>query len=85
MDTLEKERDFYFGKLRDIEMLLQANQPKQTPLTENVLKILYASEEEKVVIDDEGNLHISPSNGAAEAVTATGDEEMLNEEEKMQP
>lgn len=63
MDTLEKERDFYFGKLRDIEMLLQANATQQTPLTENVLKILYASEEEKVMIDDEGNLAITPLNG----------------------
>lgn len=59
MDTLEKERDFYFGKLRDIEMLLQANQSQQNSLTENILKILYASEEEKVTIDDDGNLKIT--------------------------
>ena len=77
MDTLEKERDFYFGKLRDIEMFLQANSAEQTPLTELVLKILYASEEEKVQIDDNGKLTIIPLDGAAPE-----DEELLDEEEK---
>ena len=59
MDTVEKERDFYFAKLRDIELLLQANETKKTPLTESVLKILYASEEERVIIDENGNLTIT--------------------------
>lgn len=58
MDTLEKERDFYFGKLRDIEMLMQANAGLTNELTENVLKILYASEDEKVHIDENGGLSI---------------------------
>ena len=58
MDTLEKERDFYFGKLRDIEMLMQANTGLTNELTENVLKILYASEDEKVHIDENGGLSI---------------------------
>ena len=64
METLEKERDFYFGKLRDIEMLLQANPSLQNALTENILKILYASEEEKVIIDDNGALTIAPAEKA---------------------
>jgi hypothetical protein len=59
MDTVEKERDFYFNKLRDIELYLQANTSKTTPLTENILKILYAAEEEKVQIDESGNLIIT--------------------------
>ncbi len=63
MDTLEKERDFYFGKLRDIEMLLQGNPALQNQLTENILKILYASEEEKVTIEEDGSLAISPAGG----------------------
>lgn len=80
MDTLEKERDFYFGKLRDIEMFLQANQGDQTPLTEQVLKVLYASEDEKVQIDDSGNLTIIPMDGAA--IQEEGaEEDMLMEEE----
>ena len=51
---MEKERDFYFGKLRDIELFLQANLGEATPLTEQIMKILYASEDEKVKIADNG-------------------------------
>ncbi|TNV71867.1 hypothetical protein FGO68_gene3163 [Halteria grandinella] len=83
MDTVEKERDFYFGKLRDIEMLLQANESKKTPLTENILKILYASEEEKVLIDEGGNLTITSANGGAGTgggAGGTGHEQMLSED-----
>jgi len=84
MDTVEKERDFYFGKLRDIEMLLQANEAKKTPLTENILKILYASEEEKVLIDEGGNLTITTAaGGAGNGGTdgGTGHEQMLSGED----
>jgi RP/EB family microtubule-associated protein len=63
-DTLEKERDFYFGKLRDIEVLLQSL-PQENPLSEQILKILYATEDDKVEIDESGNVNIiSAENGA---------------------
>jgi len=39
---------------------------------------LYASEDEKVTIDDNGNLTITPLDGAA----PVDDEDMLNEENK---
>jgi RP/EB family microtubule-associated protein len=68
-DTLEKERDFYFGKLRDIEILLQAYQDQENPNPEDktaalanlVLKILYATEDEKVEVDENGNVNIVSS------------------------
>lgn len=41
---LEKERDFYFGKLREIELLCQDDVTKG-PLVDSILKILYATEE----------------------------------------
>ncbi|XP_055374215.1 microtubule-associated protein RP/EB family member 1 isoform X2 [Condylostylus longicornis] len=46
LEGLEKERDFYFNKLRDIEILCQDTQEKQpNPLTEKILEILYATED----------------------------------------
>ena len=67
-DTLDKERDFYFSKLRDIEMLLQARSLTDGPgkeLGEDILKILYAAEEEKVEVGAGGDLTIIGPDGNA--------------------
>ena len=46
MDGLEKERDFYFDKLRDIEIILQDTEDSGngSDLTAAVFKILYATQ-----------------------------------------
>ncbi|XP_062116487.1 microtubule-associated protein RP/EB family member 1B isoform X2 [Humulus lupulus] len=42
VDVLEKERDFYFAKLRDIEILCQGTELEDIPMAVAVKKILYA-------------------------------------------
>ena len=44
VEGLEKERDFYFGKLRDIEVKCQEPEHAETVLSNDVLQILYATE-----------------------------------------
>ncbi|KAG0209291.1 Microtubule-associated protein RP/EB member 1 [Mortierella sp. GBA30] len=47
--ALEKERDFYFGKLRDIEVLIQQelekNPSSESPLLKDIQAVLYSTEE----------------------------------------
>ena len=41
---LEKERDFYYQKLRDIEMICQEPEFEANPYIQKILDILYATE-----------------------------------------
>uniref|UniRef100_A0A7N1A873 Uncharacterized protein n=1 Tax=Kalanchoe fedtschenkoi TaxID=63787 RepID=A0A7N1A873_KALFE len=52
VDVLEKERDFYFAKLRDIELLCQTPEVAQHHLSLAIKKILYATDTEEVVLTD---------------------------------
>ncbi|XP_054279066.1 LOW QUALITY PROTEIN: microtubule-associated protein RP/EB family member 1-like [Macrosteles quadrilineatus] len=56
VEGLEKERDFYFGKLRAIEVLCQ-EQEGDLPVLNKILDILYATEEA------EDDPEVSPSSG----------------------
>ncbi|XP_005990956.1 microtubule-associated protein RP/EB family member 3 isoform X2 [Latimeria chalumnae] len=44
VDGLEKERDFYFSKLRDIELICQENETENSSVISRIIDILYATE-----------------------------------------
>lgn len=41
---MEKERDFYFGKLRNIELICQENEGETDPVLQRIVEILYATD-----------------------------------------
>lgn len=53
VDGLEKERDFYFGKLRDIEVICQEHESESSPVLSKIIDILYATEEGFAPPEDE--------------------------------
>jgi len=53
IEGLEKERDFYFGKLRDIEVLAQEFENDGGEFSQKTLAVLYATEDGFAVPEDE--------------------------------
>ncbi|KAI4330617.1 hypothetical protein MLD38_028890 [Melastoma candidum] len=53
VDSLEKERDFYFVKLRDIEILCQSPGIEDLPAIKVIQKILYAADDDASAVEEE--------------------------------
>ncbi|KAK6924009.1 EB1, C-terminal [Dillenia turbinata] len=60
VDSLEKERDFYFGKLRDIEILCQSPEIEDVPIVQAIKRILYATDDDTSVVADAQALIAQP-------------------------
>lgn len=43
LEGVEKERDYYFGKLREVEMLCQEHAGENATFVDQLLEILYSS------------------------------------------
>ncbi|XVF54288.1 hypothetical protein PTKIN_Ptkin05aG0168800 [Pterospermum kingtungense] len=52
VELLEKERDFYFAKLRDIEILCQTPEVENLPMTVAIKKILYAADAKESALEE---------------------------------
>ncbi|KTG36315.1 hypothetical protein cypCar_00018756 [Cyprinus carpio] len=46
LEGVEKERDFYFGKLREVELLCQEQGQDNGPFVERLMEVLYSADEQ---------------------------------------
>merc|ERR1719397_1365149 len=52
LENLERERDFYFGKLRDIEVIITSSGDEKAELSQKILDVLYATEDGFAIPDE---------------------------------
>nr|3MUD_C Chain C, Tropomyosin alpha-1 chain,Microtubule-associated protein RP/EB family member 1 [Homo sapiens]3MUD_D Chain D, Tropomyosin alpha-1 chain,Microtubule-associated protein RP/EB family member 1 [Homo sapiens] len=50
-EQAEADKDFYFGKLRNIELICQENEGENDPVLQRIVDILYATDEGFVIPD----------------------------------
>ena len=60
VENLERERDFYYSKLREVEVLCQAHEGENVPFLQSVLDILYKTDEaDEFVAPDETDIAVA--------------------------
>ena len=80
-EILDKEREFYFTKLRLIEELIQKKSFDKHPMGDGILKVLYASEEEQIDLDNDGAIMITSPTGETVTHTVVMPEETIEPKE----
>ena len=82
-DGLERERDFYFSKLREVEILLQDYEGGEGDMKEKVLEILYATADDEDDAEGSGDAQQDPttSDDAEEEDAAPAEDEAEAEAE----
>ncbi|KAI0500012.1 hypothetical protein KFK09_018220 [Dendrobium nobile] len=59
VDSLEKERDYYYAKLRDIEILCQGPDVEHLPIVQTIQGILYSTYNNGSVMEEEAQMMTS--------------------------
>ncbi|XP_062260981.1 microtubule-associated protein RP/EB family member 2 isoform X2 [Platichthys flesus] len=55
LEGVEKERDYYFSKLREVELLCQEHGEENAPFVDRLMEVLYASDDQERVELAEGD------------------------------
>jgi len=95
LQTVESERDFYFEKLRGIEVMLQVYKEREEEeegsgrvgkVMGSIFKVMYATMEDDVVVDDEGNIvgdvPVESSLEQSALINETVEDDLLREDEE---
>ncbi|XVF61248.1 hypothetical protein PTKIN_Ptkin08bG0115100 [Pterospermum kingtungense] len=81
VDSLEKERDFYFAKLRDIEILCQTSEIEDSSIVAAIKRILYATDgDASVVTEAQAMVSLQPKETEALSPIAEVSEEKTSSE-----
>ncbi|XP_036939717.1 microtubule-associated protein RP/EB family member 2 isoform X2 [Acanthopagrus latus] len=77
LEGVEKERDYYFSKLREVELLCQEQGEENAPFVDRLMEVLYASDEQE-------GADLAEGEGDGEEADQQGHEEAPDDQQEEQ-